>query len=82
MSIPNNGVHPPVVGQGFGFAVEDSCGFKDHNDRATIATNEIITPSQFIRKSFSLKKNLPASTEIIIIAELFRANTTELSKIP
>ncbi len=28
-SIPNNGVHPPVVGHGNGFAVEDSCEFKD-----------------------------------------------------
>jgi len=27
-SIPNNDVHPPIVGHGFGFAVEDSCGFK------------------------------------------------------
>ncbi len=27
-SIPNNGAHPPVVGHGTGFAVEDSCGFK------------------------------------------------------
>ncbi len=27
-SIPNNDMHPPVVGHGFGFVVEDSCGFK------------------------------------------------------
>ncbi len=27
-SIPNNVMHPPVVGHGTGFVVEDSCGFK------------------------------------------------------
>jgi len=28
-SIPNNDVHPPEVGHGIGFEVEDSCGFKE-----------------------------------------------------
>lgn len=45
-----------------------------------MAIMDIETPIQFSKLNFSLKKDLPAIAEIIIIAVLFIANIIELSK--